>query len=556
MTGPSWWNQSGAVAGFEARSLGALAGAEARVERLAGWLVDRRLGTALGVVAAAWLATWLPHYLTWPWWTDLDTFAAMAQAWDAGERPFREIRAYNFPGQTYVFWLLGRTIGWGRPTAVYVLDSALLLALIAALVGWSRSLTGRSRAGWAAALAVLWYYLGLDYARVAQRDWHGSVLAVLGLLWAEVRPGRAGRLGAALLWAAAATFRPHVVLFLPALASAVVERSGGSRRESARALIETALAMAAGLALAFAPLALAGVLGDFVESLRRVGSGQQGYGRFSVAVMREKWLEGLLQPETLLVLPGLALLWARGPAEIRPAARTWLLATAGVLCYQPLHPIDHAYLDLPLILVRAVGFGLMYEAAARASGWPSLGRLLLLAWVLHRGLTPSVPAYCGVRWSLEGARSLLAGRMPADSPPGSLHKMDAAGGNATWYTWPDYCAALEHLRATTGPGTRVANLLKNTPFPPFNGPVGRLPVFPAESGILWLWWGNPDLEDQFVAALERADDSVVVWAPEERHMEFHPELTLDKLNDAVRRLYRPEARFGRFEIWRRRRPAP
>jgi len=52
------------------------------------------------------LAGWLPHYLTWPWWADLDTLATIAQGWDAGIRPYRDVALFNFPGQIELFWLL------------------------------------------------------------------------------------------------------------------------------------------------------------------------------------------------------------------------------------------------------------------------------------------------------------------------------------------------------------------------------------------------------------------------------------------------------------------
>ena len=49
-------------------------------------------------LATGMLASWALHYLTWPWCRDEDTFATLALSWDAGIRPYRDIRAYNFPG--------------------------------------------------------------------------------------------------------------------------------------------------------------------------------------------------------------------------------------------------------------------------------------------------------------------------------------------------------------------------------------------------------------------------------------------------------------------------
>src|SRR5579883_3113743 len=53
--------------------------------------LDGGLTVATGLLALGFLATWMPHYLTWPWARDVDTFATLAQSWDAGIRPYRDI---------------------------------------------------------------------------------------------------------------------------------------------------------------------------------------------------------------------------------------------------------------------------------------------------------------------------------------------------------------------------------------------------------------------------------------------------------------------------------
>ncbi len=78
--------------------------------------------------------------------------------------------------------------------------------------------------GLAGYLVYLTYYLNRDFETVAQRDAHVSVYIVLGLLILEGWPGRTGRIVSALLAAAALATRPHAVLFVPALAAAVLER--------------------------------------------------------------------------------------------------------------------------------------------------------------------------------------------------------------------------------------------------------------------------------------------------------------------------------------------
>src|SRR5207247_2642700 len=66
----------------------------AAVCRRADSAASRLLGpltVALGVVCVVFLATWVPHYLTWPIWVDTDQFMISARAWDAGLRPYRDL---------------------------------------------------------------------------------------------------------------------------------------------------------------------------------------------------------------------------------------------------------------------------------------------------------------------------------------------------------------------------------------------------------------------------------------------------------------------------------
>ncbi len=95
----------------------------------------------------------------------------------------------------------------------------------------------------------------------------------------------------------------------------------------------------------------------------------------------------------------------------------------------------------------------------------------------------------------------------------------------------------------------VANVLEQPPYPAINGPAGRLSPFQAESGICWMLLVNIDLEPEFAESLAQADDSVVVWSPEEHGLVS--QLRLDRLAAVIREHYRPEARFGHIEVWRR-----
>ena len=200
---------------------------------LPGWPASAMVAT----VCAAILLTWLPHYLTWPWWPDADAWAALAQGWDSGIRPYRDVSSITFPGPIYLAWLLGKGFGWGRTTPFYAADATMLLGLGAVLIAWSRRCFGSAwpgLVGWSAALAM---YCGLDYTLVAQRDWQGPILALMSLAVLQAWRDRAATIASAALMAAAFTIRPHVVLFGGAIAAVVACRAETWREASRRAAL-------------------------------------------------------------------------------------------------------------------------------------------------------------------------------------------------------------------------------------------------------------------------------------------------------------------------------
>src|SRR4051812_10762923 len=80
-------------------------------ERQAGRALGTPLTAVVGSACLVMLVTWVPHYLTWPWWSDLDVFATMAQAWRSGIEPYRDLIEVNFPGQLYLFVALDWAFG-------------------------------------------------------------------------------------------------------------------------------------------------------------------------------------------------------------------------------------------------------------------------------------------------------------------------------------------------------------------------------------------------------------------------------------------------------------
>ncbi|MEO6809176.1 MAG: hypothetical protein ABI353_08685 [Isosphaeraceae bacterium] len=517
------------------------------------WAWRGAFAVALGVLTLGMLISWAPQYLTWPWCRDPDTFAALAQMWDAGIFPYRDVLFYNFPGHVYLHWVLGKVFGWGGTVAFYAVDAALVILLGIVLAVWSRRRFGQVVPGLVAYLGFLGFYLGLDYLPVAQRDWHTALGVALGLMVVEAWPGRWGMLGSALAVALAFSIRPHAVLFLPALASAIVEgarRPDDSWLRTAQALGVWALACALFVGLAFAPLFASGIFGDFVQGLRLAMYGGS-YGNSSRGGALSTFVNQFGDWRVSAVLASLVLLAVRGPLELRRTARTWFLAMVGALVYRPMHPMtQHAYLAHPLALMGSIALAPIAAWLARTAKLADSSRLLAVALVLF-GAIPGIPRFCRPVESLRALGPLVRGEEPARPPLGSLSGFPRS--QLSRYPWTDYLGVLHYLRSAIKPETRVANLLRHPPFPSLNGPTGRLSPFPADSGICWMWFVRMDIDPEFAEALERENDAVVVWVPDETGIV--PRMRYPRVVEVVRRRFRPEAKFGPIEVWRRE-PGP
>jgi hypothetical protein len=505
-------------------------------EHFAAWVLRRPLRAALGAVCVLQLATWIPHYLTWPMWADHDVFATMAHAWDGGQLPYRDLLSNNFPGAIYLFWVLGRTFGWGQSVALYGFDVTLLVALGALLLLWSRRCFGSILAGLIAYAAVLSFYLGLDFTQTAQREWHGSLFAVFGLLLPQTWPCRPGRIASALVMALALTVRPHAVLFLPALLLTVSEPY---RRDGAtgKRLAEWSLAFGLFLAAGFAPLIWAGVLDDLLRSIPVFGYGPGAGGR-TMHQRIEHIVPQLLNLKVLAIPASVLLLAFASGGVVQRLAMIWLVALFGALLYEPLSPFHHAYLTHPLWLVWCVNAGILGHLISTAPVTSPSVRLVVMLLLLSTTVVPK-PRFCSVRGSLRGAAALLAAGEPQHLPPGYTH----AFYYVPHYPWEDYRATLNYIRRETDVETRVANVLHGAAI---TGPTARLSAFPAES-TTWLDVVAPGDEDKFIQSLERTPNSIVVWMPSDKRLLDRPRLV-----SVVRALYEPSVRFGEIEVWRRK----
>ena len=526
-------------------------GHDSIVDRVATWGLDT-LPAVAAVACLVLIAAWLPLYLTWPINRDDDAFATLAMGWDLGVRPYRDARAYNFPGHTYLFWVLGRLFGWERITVPYLaIDAAGTVALVMGLACWGRRRLGGALPGLVAALAVLRLSCNHMYGQAAQRDGHVGLLVALGLILIQTRPGRATRLGSAGLAAIALAIRPQVILFLPAVLAAIDAESLSEGQSGRVRIVRVGAwvgAFALGAALAFAPIWANGLAGDFLRSIRLAAPG----GPYSKATPAMAWktLVGEIGDPRIALPLGLTLLISVvGPADLRRTARPWVVAGLGALAYAPISPVAHAYLMQPLNLISSVAIAFLAACVVAARSIPNRVRLVTLVLLAYEAIGGSVPEFCSVEAGSAAAVDLLLGRTSA-MPPEGLRQDFYVDGPGVSESWRDHAALIAYLRERTGPTTPVANLLNRFPYEPINAASGRPSPLRSESGVCWLMWVAVDLDSEFADAVDGPEaDTVVVWEPDQSRRDLR--INIPRTCEAVRRLYRPEAKFGRIEVWRR-----
>ena len=259
-------------------------------------------------------------------------------------------------------------------------------------------------------------------------------------------------------------------------------------------------------ALTFLPLALGGIFGDFLHSLRGVAFGST-YNKVTFDSFATGWLLPFRESAIRwLVVPPAILLLSHGTAHAR-TARALLMALAGATLYKPLSPTAHFYLDLPLVLAWSVNLASLAGLIVSKSEAPSTIKLVGMLILLGMAITTLSPESCAVGPSPRAVATLRSGVEPDDPPPGYRH---GPVPMSAFYPWGDYRAALVYLRAHTGPTTKVANALKGDPA--IVSEVDRPSAFPAES-ITWLKMVDREDEPAFVESLERATDSVALWTP-------------------------------------------
>ena len=180
-------------------------------DRLSRILVRWVLTPLAGLWCGFLLVTWLPTYLTWPWYTDSEHFAMLARLWDSGGLPYRDMFSTQFPGEIYLHWLLGKLLGWGNTVAYYAVDAALVIAFGALLVLWGRRRVGSALPGWIGFSTFLLYYVSQNYTVAGQRDWHAAFLVLFCLLLPGIGSAPAFRVGSVQIGVAAPSLRKPTV---------------------------------------------------------------------------------------------------------------------------------------------------------------------------------------------------------------------------------------------------------------------------------------------------------------------------------------------------------
>lgn len=506
------------------------------------------------IAIAVAFCTWVPHYLYWPWWMDLDHFAVSAQSWDAGVIPYRDLIDFNFPGPIYFLWLVGKIFGWGRPMLVNACDVLVVLGLGGVLIFWSRQLFRSPMAGLFGVFLVIRYYFSLDYSRVMQRDWYVVCLAIAAICTVQISKIKYRWIVAAFMFAMALNIRPYAVLMLPPLFYCLWLDSfqdGKFRLSVIRQFVTGSIVFTA---LLWLPLYLTGNFDDFLKHF--IGALiQDSYKRPNrrsfMTLMRH-------QLDTKIIFLGLIALVvnfisARKDKSLLRLNMTWLIAYVSFLNYMVICPVRHAYTEIPMEIMAGVVAGIGFQTFWNTTSFSHFYRLIvILFWFIY--YFPGQPEYCQFEPSARAIVSFVKWDDLKQSPPGSSGILkDTQAPQSDSYSWQDYQEVLKFIRNETTPDTRVGNFLRTHPFPALNGMTGRLTLWPVGEGILWLHSVNRDLEPRFAKSLNQPSPAMIVWIADGEPGAIYK---FPLIESVIRERYEPFKKFGRFDVWRKKETQP
>ena len=518
-----------------------------RFDALSTALLQRVLTPIVALWCAFLLVTWVPTYLTWTWWADSEHFALLAQSWASGILPYRDMFSFQFPGEIYVFYALGKTFGWGNTVAYYAFDASLVILFSVILVAWGRKLSGSLLPGLIGTSTFLLFYLSQNSHVAGQREWHATFLVVTSLILPFLGTGAFFRLTSAFAFGLALVVRPQVVVILPAILFAIDGSARASEESWTRTLkAMTAWAVVASLTLtaSFLPLIWAGVVGNLLDCLKEVS--QSSYNQTGFRQLLLRILPHKLPLSLISVIPLILLFMQETQAPARRAGWSILLALAGVVFYSAISPMLMAYHAIPQVAIASLGVTFFATQLLGQARDPRLTLATLTLTFLFFGASEAPLSLKALRPGDDtnsipvSLKSLLKHELPPAPPLGY--------DNTASYPWTDHRAALLYLREKTTLDTLVANLMIDNRAA-LTSQVPRLtPLVTADVGSL-LMLNLPSLLDRNALALQSAPPStVVLWNP---HSPEASSPRYDHLFSTVRRFYHPETQLGNIAVWRK-----
>ena len=297
----------------------------------------------------------------------------LAQLWDAGKLPYRDMFSTQFPGEIYIHYLLGKAFGWGNTVAYYAFDAALVIAFMMLLLAWGRQRMRTCLPGLIGCSTFLLYYVSQNTLVAGQREWHAAFLAMSSLLLLGLGTGRTSRVVSAVAFGLALSVRPQVFLLLPAALAGnsmprpkLAEETGN--RPPAFALVGASWRDCPSR-LGFLPLVWAGVVGDFLSCVKVLTQPPYNTSGPLQVLLR---MSPQKHPAALLaVAPLLVLLWDSTAATDRREALVVLAAILGILFYSAISPIRNAYHAIPQVAVAALGVTFFVTQLLRFGGQPT-----------------------------------------------------------------------------------------------------------------------------------------------------------------------------------------
>jgi len=504
----------------------------------------------LCIIMALWFLLWAPHYLYWPWWMDLEHFSVSAHAWDQGIKPYRDLIDFNFPGPIYIMWMLGKLFGWDHPMAANFLDVMVCVGLSCLTIRWSKRVFDSSTAGLIGCFLMARYYMSLDASRVMQRDWYVIALGIGMLMVTQITTLRNKNLFTGFILAVAFVIRPYAILLLPPLIVSILLENWGQRLKIEIALKQVVLSGLVSSMVLWSPLVFHGIADDFFrEIFRELMYGNydpEGREAFHWTVYNQIATKVVFSA-FCTVVPTLYLL-RNDRCKLR-LILPWVVMFVSMVFYKPLCPVMHAYTEIPLEMVAGLMLGIFWGVFENYQGVSYRFKVSLIGfWTWF--FLPAFPEMLSVSSSREALVSMVSSKGLEKSPPGWAGHLKDRNNIPRSYFWQDYQSALEFIGEETSSDVRIVNFIRKQPFPTFNGPTGRLTLWPCGEGIQWLRWVHPELELEFANALKSQVPSIVIWNDREEMSKVAIKYPL--IDQLIRREYEPVARFGQIDIWKRR----